>query len=118
MGETGVTDARRRRYHALLSTRRADIVNLSEAAAPSRRPVELDQQSIGRVSRQDALQQQAMAKAQDARRATELRRIDAALARLAAEDFGWCEACGDAIPDARLEIDPTAAMCVPCTERR
>ncbi|MBB5520022.1 TraR/DksA family transcriptional regulator [Amphiplicatus metriothermophilus] len=97
-----------------LLARRAELVALSEAAADSRKAVELDQQSIGRLSRQDALQQQAMAKAQDARRAHEIRRIDAALKRLAENDYGWCVECGAAVAPRRLEIDPCAELCVAC----
>lgn len=97
-----------------LLARRAELVALSEAAADSRKAVELDQQSVGRLSRQDALQQQAMAKAQEARRAHEIRRIDAALNRIAEDEYGWCVACGEAIARRRLEIDPCAELCVAC----
>jgi len=98
----------------LLTARREEVVELSRATAGSRKTVELDQQSVGRLSRQDALQQQAMAKAQDARRANELRRIDAALARIEAGDYGWCAECGEAIGAKRLDIDPIADCCVSC----
>lgn len=87
---------------------------LSVEAAEKRKPVELDQQSVGRLSRQDALQQQAMAKAQDTRRLLEIRKIAAALQRIDSGDFGWCEGCGEAIAVKRLEIDPTALLCVNC----
>ena len=101
-------------FAAKLEMRRAELTELSDGAADARKPVELDQQSIGRVSRQDALQQQAMAKAQDARRVMEIRKIDAAFARVKADEFGWCCECGEAIAVKRLEIDPTLEMCVSC----
>ena len=28
--------------------------------------------------------------------------------------YGECDACGDVIPDGRLEIHPWAVLCVPC----
>ncbi|MCR9129592.1 MAG: TraR/DksA family transcriptional regulator [Alphaproteobacteria bacterium] len=93
---------------ARLEALRDEILALSRTAAEDRKPVSLDQQSVGRLSRQDSLQVQAMAKAADARRAGELRRIDAALARLQEGEYGWCVECGEAIDARRLEIDPAA----------
>ena len=76
--------------------------------------VELDQQAMGRLSRQDALMGQSMARAGQARRDVERRRLRAALARLEAGDYGDCELCGEAIAPRRLELDPAAARCVDC----
>ena len=101
-------------FHAKLNQSREELTALSKAATDSRKPVELDQQSVGRLSRQDALQQQAMAKAQEARRGNELRKIEQALARIDDGEFGWCEECGEAIDVRRLEIDLTATHCAPC----
>ena len=101
-------------FRKKLEARRDELTNLSDAAADARKPVELDQQSVGRLSRQDALQQQAMAKAQDARRGMELKKIDAALARIDEGEFGWCSECGEAIASKRLEIDPTLELCIAC----
>lgn len=101
-------------FRALLEARREELRALSAAAADARRPVTLDQQSVGRLSRQDALQQQAMAKAQEARRAGESRKIDAALNRLETDEYGWCAECGEAISVKRLEIDPVAELCINC----
>lgn len=101
-------------FQTRLETRRAELIDLSDAAVEARKPVELDQQSIGRLSRQDALQQQAMAKAQDARRIMEIRKIDAAFSRIKAGEFGWCGECGEAIAVKRLEIDPTLELCISC----
>lgn len=105
------------RFRKLLESRREELATLSEDAAEKRKPVELDQQSVGRLSRQDALQQQAMAKAQDARRLMEIRKIDAALQRIDGDAFGWCEACGEMIAIRRLEIDPTTLLCVGCASQ-
>ncbi|PKP79285.1 MAG: hypothetical protein CVT80_16870 [Alphaproteobacteria bacterium HGW-Alphaproteobacteria-2] len=62
----------------------------------------------------DAMQQQAMANATHARRVQMRARIAAALARLDAGEFGWCEECGEAIPESRLALDPTLMRCVGC----
>ncbi len=77
--------------------------------------VELDQQAVGRLSRMDALQNQAMAKAQAARRAGERRRIAAALARIAEDEYGYCTDCGEALGLDRLRADPTLPRCLSCT---
>jgi len=79
-----------------------------------RAPVELDQQAVGRLSRMDALQVQAMALETSRRRGNELRRIAAALARIDEGDFGYCLECGDEIAARRLELDPAAPLCIGC----
>lgn len=93
---------------------KAELLALSEAADEDRKPVELDQQSVGRLSRMDSLQVQAMAKAADARRAMELRRIDAALERVEEGDPGYCVECGEEIEAKRLDVDPAAPRCAGC----
>ncbi len=40
--------------------------------------------------------------------------IDAAIGRLDAGTYGTCEACGNAIPVARLDAIPEATLCVSC----
>ena len=69
--------------------------------------VTLDQQRVGRLSRMDALQAQAMAGATDARRARERRRLRQALARIEAGTWGWWwVAMKRSLPGAG--IDPAA----------
>lgn len=82
------------------------------------RPVELDQQLFGRVSRMDALQAQAMSSAGRERRRVEALRIDAALRRLDEDEYGYCADCGEDIDPRRLAADPTATLCMPCAEAR
>jgi DnaK suppressor protein len=48
----------------------------------------------------------------------ELDEIDAALARLAAGTYGICEACGGAIPLARLRAMPAVRYCLACQTQR
>lgn len=97
-----------------LEVEREEIVAMSAAASDERRPVILDQQSVGRLSRMDALQVQAMAQAVDVRRMGRLQRIEAALQLLGQGDYGFCEDCGEDIPAKRLDIDPTIMRCVEC----
>jgi RNA polymerase-binding protein DksA len=50
----------------------------------------------------------------DQRARVQLDAIDAALARMANDDYGRCDGCGEAIPLERLRVVPTATKCVPC----
>ena len=97
-----------------LEAERTALLELSTAAADERRPVELDQQSVGRLSRMDAMQVQAMAQAVEARRQGRLQRIEAALQRIEDGDYGYCLDCGEDIPAKRLAIDPIVERCVDC----
>ena len=45
----------------------------------------------------------------------EIRRIDAALARIAAGDYGDCVQCGNPIPDKRLQLLPDTPFCANCS---
>ncbi len=91
-----------------------ELETLSEISEEARATVELDQQSVGRLSRMVALQGQAMAQASERQRRADLVRIDAALKRVEAGDYGYCLDCGEEIAEKRLEIDPAAALCVNC----
>lgn len=102
------------RYHARLIEELAGLRAASDTTSADRRPVELDQSSVGRLSRMDAMQQQAMAAAQDARRQRRIREIQLALQRMDADDFGYCAACGEFIGLPRLDLDPTLRHCVGC----
>ncbi|MBI1179293.1 MAG: TraR/DksA family transcriptional regulator [Alphaproteobacteria bacterium] len=108
--ETESLDALRDRLAARLD----ELRKAADETAESRAPVELDQSSVGRLSRMDALQVQAMAQAAEARRREEMRRIEAALARIDADDYGYCLRCGDDIAAERLRADPTATLCIRC----
>ena len=105
-------------FYQLLIEKKSELEGLSKASSEARKPVVLDQQSVGRLSRQDALQQQAMAKAQDARRAIDLKRIEVALQKIKDDDFGYCSECGEAIAIKRIEIDPMTELCVNCAGNR
>jgi len=100
---------------ARLLAARAELDRQDRATEADRAPVELDQTSVGRLSRMDAIQGQAMAMAALRRRGLERRRIDAALGRVEAGDYGYCVRCGEAIPARRLELDPAIPTCVACS---
>ncbi len=102
-------DARKR-----LLTRLAQLKEEERLSEADRAPVGLDQDSVGRLSRMDAMQVQAMALAAQRRRLAEKARIGAALRRLDEGEFGFCLACGEEIAEGRLDHDPGVATCISC----
>lgn len=115
-GISGVNDAEVKRYRACLQAE-LDALDAEDAlGAEGQKTVTLDQQSVGRLSRMDALQGQAMAKAPQARRAAQRLRISAAFARMEDGAFGYCTDCGDAMSPKRLELDATVPTCISCAQ--
>jgi len=115
MGAFGrMDDATASEMRAVVEARLAALDAGDALGAGARATVELDQQAVGRLSRMDALQCQAMAQATAARRQTERQRLRAALARIDTGDYGHCEDCGDEIAPGRLRLDPAAVRCIGC----
>ncbi|MEM9426694.1 MAG: TraR/DksA C4-type zinc finger protein [Pseudomonadota bacterium] len=100
---------------ALLKERDA-LATESDAASEDRATVKLDQQSVGRLSRMDAMQRQAMAQATARRRQERESRITAALRRIEEDEFGYCQECGEDIDAKRLSFDPTVPTCIACAK--
>ncbi|MGD8842985.1 MAG: TraR/DksA family transcriptional regulator [Gammaproteobacteria bacterium] len=107
------TEVFRRR---LLAERQA-LLDLRGIGGEAGGIVGLDQTSVGRLSRMDAMQGQAIARERSRRRERELQRIDAALRRLDGGDYWVCAACGEFIGERRLALDPAAALCIECAGR-
>ncbi len=101
-------------FDTRIRSRLAELEQSSEAGKKAQEVVHLDQQAVGRLSRMDALQNQAMAKAQQANRNREMSRLKAALARIEEGEYGFCQDCGDEIPIGRLNLDYAASKCVSC----
>lgn len=104
-------------FRAKLLQRREEMLALEETRKDAAGTVVLDQTSVGRLSRMDAMQQQAMAKNTRQRAAVELQRIAAALRRCDSGDYGYCLRCDEAIDPRRLELDTAATLCIDCAER-
>lgn len=107
-------EATRRRLEAELARAAESIAQATDAGGT----VMLDQTSVGRISRMDAMQQQAMAQAMRERALTQQRRLAAALARIDAGSYGRCCECGVDIDPARLDNDPAAVFCSDCMAER
>ena len=113
-GKVPLNDLDLKAYRDALLAERTQLANEDAASVEDRGTVTLDQQSVGRLSRMDALQRQAMAHATMRRRAARGARIDAALRRIDEGEFGYCLKCGDAIAQERLSLDPAVLTCVSC----
>ena len=101
-------------FRAKIHGEQAELTALSDVGKAARAPVTLDQQSVGRLSRMDAMQQQSMDLAREDRRRARLAVLAAALVRLDNGDFGYCLSCGEDITPARLGIDPAVTLCITC----
>ncbi len=98
---------------ANLDALREELRSFIDASAEGSRPIALDE-PIGRLSRMDAMQQQGMAKAH--RRAAEqrLQRVEAALRRIEAGEYGSCLRCEEPVGIKRLKVQPEAVLCIAC----
>ena len=97
---------------------RAELESVAATGDESAKVVELDQSKVGRLSRMDAMQAQAMAQASSQRRGQMLQKIAAALRRLDDGEYGDCVDCEEPINTKRLDFDPTATLCIACASRR
>lgn len=102
------------KFQEKLQARLEELNRLSQISSESRETVALDQQSVGRLSRMDALQGQAMALATEERREQERTRIEAALRRIESGEYGFCLKCDEEIDIRRLELDPATPFCLAC----
>jgi DnaK suppressor protein len=101
-------------YQRLLEMRLIAIQQEREKQRRESAPIELDQTKVGRLSRMDAMQQQAMAQASARRTDLELQRIHSALARLRSGGYGYCVKCEEEIAEGRLRVDPATLVCLDC----
>jgi len=105
-------------FRELIKRRIAALDAMAEGSRAATEVVELDQTRQGRLSRMDALQGQAMAKASEQRRVLAMRRLESARSRIESGDFGRCQDCGEDITEARLTSDPACTRCVECARAR
>ena len=89
---------------------------MAATADQSSQVVELDQTRMGRLSRMDAMQAQAMSQESGRRREMMLRKIAAAIERIDNGNFGLCQTCEEPIHRKRLEFDATALLCIQCAQ--
>jgi len=77
-------------FSTQLHTLKLDVLQASALASNAAQPVELDQNRVGRLSRVDAMQGQAMAQANVERQKILLTEIERALAEIESGEYGRC----------------------------
>jgi DnaK suppressor protein len=118
MSSNPLTPRQIEQLRQLLVARQRELESLVNSAQSGTQPVALDQQSVGRVSRIDAIQQQQMALANQQQARAQLGSIDRALRRIDGGDYGLCDDCGETIAFARLQAQPFASLCIDCQSAR
>lgn len=108
-----LTAAQMQELQADLLRLRRELELLLSDSKESSRAVDLDQ-PIGRLSRMDALQQQAMAKANRAGHQRRIKLIEAALLTIRQERYGECRRCEEPIGYPRLKARPETPFCFAC----
>jgi len=103
-------------FRQTLITLRDEIEQLNITSREAAGTVALDQSKVGRLSRMDALQAQQMAQETARRRQIQLQKIDGALRRMDAGEYGYCLICDEEIALARLGFDPASTRCVGCMD--
>ena len=96
---------------------REELESVAATSDESSQVVELDQARVGRLSRMDAMQAQAMSQASGRRREMMLQKIAAALERIDNDNYGLCQVCEEIIDRKRLGFDPTASLCIECATK-
>jgi DnaK suppressor protein len=94
-----------------------DVLQTSALASNAAEPVQLDQNRVGRLSRIDAMQGQAIAQASVERQKRLLTEIERALTEIESGEYGQCDECDEFIAVARLEADPVTQRCIVCATK-
>lgn len=106
------------KFNKQLLNKQNELLELKQSLKKSAATVMLDQNSVGRLSRMDAMQAQQMAIESERRCEQHLIQIKAAMKRIENDDYGHCEVCDEEIILGRLSIDPAATRCVECCENK
>jgi DnaK suppressor protein len=101
-------------HFIVLQELRKELEKALEDASASAATVVLDQNSIGRLSRMDAMQQQNMAMANQRSLSERLAKTHKAISALTNGDYGYCVDCGESIAEGRLQLFPESNTCLNC----
>ena len=115
MGQLTTQDIKH--FRSRLITLQAELQALEGVGKEAAQTVKLDQSCVGRLSRMDAMQAQAMSQETNRRRTIELQQIDIALRRIDDGTFGFCLRCDELLSIGRLEANPTATLCINCASQ-
>ena len=105
-------------FRKALVALREELLELQRTGDEAAETVELDQSRVGRLSRMDAMQAQSMSIEAKRRRKLKLQAIAASLERIGRDEYGHCFGCAEDINPNRLDVDPTATLCIDCASSR
>lgn len=114
MSDAELTQAQIDKLKALLQSLKQTLSSHLTQTRSDTKPVTLDQQSVGRVSRVDAIQQQQMAIASHDQASQQLKQAAQALHRIDTGEYGFCLNCAEPVLFARLQAQPIAELCLEC----
>ncbi|MFK7994336.1 MAG: TraR/DksA family transcriptional regulator [Granulosicoccus sp.] len=112
------TDSELQKFKQQINTKIVTLESLGVASKEASDTVSLDQSKVGRLSRMDALQGQAIAKATAERRKQEIANLKRALVRIDDASFGECRTCEADIDPRRINHNPGVFLCLSCAEAR
>lgn len=115
-GAEELTAAQRTELESTLRLLKQELQAQLQQLEQDSKPVELDQQMVGRLSRMDALQQQQMAVASESHVRAHLNGVNLALVAISAGDYGCCQQCDEPIAWLRLKARPDSQLCVQCQQ--
>ena len=95
---------------------RAELLALEGSSNDAHQHVELEQAGMGRLSLRDAMQAQLTAQEGARQRKRHIQKIDGALRRIEAGEYGMCFVCEEEIDAPCLSVDPTSTRCMNCID--
>lgn len=100
-----------------LKREKLKVEELIEELKEQTQPISPDD-SIGRVSRMDAINNKSVNEAALRNAEEKLLKIKHTLEKTGDSDFGNCRNCGEPIPVGRLVVMPGSSLCVKCASSR
>lgn len=91
---------------------KADILELEKMTQPIS-----PENSIGRVSRMDAINNKSVAEVALRNQKAKLTKLNVAVVKVDEANFGFCHMCKNEIQAMRLMFMPESTRCVRCAER-
>ena len=105
-------DSIREKITELISKSKLEILDLEEMSAPVS-----PENSIGRISRMDAINNKSVVEAALRNKREKLSKLKVALSKIDTPGFGLCAMCKQPIQEARLIFLPESSRCVRCADR-
>jgi DnaK suppressor protein len=115
--ETRMNETEIEQFRLKLLSLRSELQKIKEPSIDAVSPVESDQADSARLSRRGAMQAQLIADEAVRGPKRQLGKIEGALRRIEAGDYGNCFMCDEEIENHRISEDPTCTRCIKCVER-